>query len=263
VAGVPVDWSRLHGDEHRRRVPLPTYPFERKRFWIDAPLASSARVAMAEMQKGGALEDRSGAAQLSEPDHSQEPASLSFATGSGEFASKGEIEKILSKLWQEVLGVNEIGIHDNFYDLGGQSLMAVTLVNEVGQVFGRRFALQSLLSAPTIHQFSEVIMQGQQSREESGRIDGNSIAAQVRSFILENYPPPHELRDSDSFSEFGIIDEGSVLHLISFLEETYGITVPDSDLNFDNIDSIDTISRYVLRRLEGGRQKTTAGVEKR
>ncbi len=33
LAGVPVNWSRLHAHEHRRRVPLPTYPFERDRYW--------------------------------------------------------------------------------------------------------------------------------------------------------------------------------------------------------------------------------------
>ena len=83
----------------------------------------------------------------------------------------------------------------------------------------------------------------------------------MRSFILENYPPSGELRNSDSFSEFGIINEESILHLISFLEETYGFTVPDSDFNSGNIDSIDSISRYVLYRRNGGREKTVAGAE--
>jgi acyl transferase domain-containing protein/thioesterase domain-containing protein len=32
--GVPVDWSRFYDDEERRRIPLPTYPFERERYWI-------------------------------------------------------------------------------------------------------------------------------------------------------------------------------------------------------------------------------------
>jgi acyl transferase domain-containing protein len=44
LAGVDVDWTALHAGERRRRVPLPTYPFERKRYWIDAsaqPLASN------------------------------------------------------------------------------------------------------------------------------------------------------------------------------------------------------------------------------
>jgi acyl transferase domain-containing protein/acyl carrier protein len=36
IAGVKPDWSAVHGGERRRRVPLPTYPFERKRFWVDA-----------------------------------------------------------------------------------------------------------------------------------------------------------------------------------------------------------------------------------
>ncbi|BCY09671.1 SDR family NAD(P)-dependent oxidoreductase [Actinoplanes sp. L3-i22] len=36
LAGVPVDWSALHGDEHPRRVPLPGYPFERQRYWPEA-----------------------------------------------------------------------------------------------------------------------------------------------------------------------------------------------------------------------------------
>ncbi len=35
AAGVPVDWERFHGDEQRRRVPLPTYPFQRQRYWIE------------------------------------------------------------------------------------------------------------------------------------------------------------------------------------------------------------------------------------
>lgn len=35
LAGVEIDWSGFYGDERRRRVPLPTYPFERRRFWVD------------------------------------------------------------------------------------------------------------------------------------------------------------------------------------------------------------------------------------
>jgi acyl carrier protein len=176
-------------------------------------------------------------------------------------ASQGEIERVLSKLWQEVLGVREIGVHDNFFNLGGQSLMGVTLVNELGQVFGRRFALQSLLDAPTIHQFAEVILKEQQAAQENTQIEESAVAANVRNFIMENYPPPLELRDGDSFSEFGVIDEESVLHLVSFLEESYGFTIPDSDLSSDNIDSISSISRYVLVRLKGDRHKSAVGTK--
>jgi acyl transferase domain-containing protein/acyl carrier protein len=42
AAGVPVDWTALHAHERLRRVPLPTYPFERRRFWLDRLPAGSA-----------------------------------------------------------------------------------------------------------------------------------------------------------------------------------------------------------------------------
>jgi acyl transferase domain-containing protein len=44
IAGVEVDWERFHGGERRLRVPLPTYPFERQRYWIDPPKAGALAV---------------------------------------------------------------------------------------------------------------------------------------------------------------------------------------------------------------------------
>jgi phthiocerol/phenolphthiocerol synthesis type-I polyketide synthase E len=45
MAGANVDWSAFYADEKRRKVPLPTYPFERQRFWIDQVQAGAAAVA--------------------------------------------------------------------------------------------------------------------------------------------------------------------------------------------------------------------------
>ncbi len=39
IAGVAIDWENFHAHDPRRRVVLPTYPFERKRFWVDPPVA--------------------------------------------------------------------------------------------------------------------------------------------------------------------------------------------------------------------------------
>ncbi|MGB8506943.1 MAG: acyltransferase domain-containing protein, partial [Pyrinomonadaceae bacterium] len=45
LAGVEINWPALHANAPRRRVPLPTYPFERERYWIDAPRERAAGVA--------------------------------------------------------------------------------------------------------------------------------------------------------------------------------------------------------------------------
>jgi acyl transferase domain-containing protein/acyl carrier protein len=47
IAGVRVDWARFHGGERRRKVGLPTYPFERQRYWIDPPAAAAQEAAPA------------------------------------------------------------------------------------------------------------------------------------------------------------------------------------------------------------------------
>lgn len=41
LAGVPIRWSPVYADQARQRVPLPTYPFERQRYWIDPPTVDS------------------------------------------------------------------------------------------------------------------------------------------------------------------------------------------------------------------------------
>ena len=51
AAGVEVDWGAVHAGERPRRVPLPTYPFERRRYWID-PLPASAAAAPAPRSGG-------------------------------------------------------------------------------------------------------------------------------------------------------------------------------------------------------------------
>lgn len=48
LSGVEVDWSAFHRDEERRRVPLPTYPFDRERYWIEPPNGNPGDVRRAE-----------------------------------------------------------------------------------------------------------------------------------------------------------------------------------------------------------------------
>ena len=54
AAGGAVDWGGFHGGERRRRVPLPTYPFERRRYWIDPPAAGKVS---AEVLEGFGLKE--------------------------------------------------------------------------------------------------------------------------------------------------------------------------------------------------------------
>ncbi|MBV6325854.1 hypothetical protein KVP70_33760, partial [Duganella sp. HSC-15S17] len=49
-------------------------------------------------------------------------------------APQGEIEEALAEIWQDLLGLAQIGRHDHFFEMGGHSLMAVQLVSRLRQV---------------------------------------------------------------------------------------------------------------------------------
>lgn len=68
-------------------------------------------------------------------------------------------ERTLLGLWQEVLGVVKIGIHDNFFDLGGQSLKAVRLRAKIESALNATVSLRDLFARPTIAELAQTIAQ--------------------------------------------------------------------------------------------------------
>lgn len=68
----------------------------------------------------------------------------------------------LAVIWRELLGLDALGYDDNYFDLGGDSSLAVQLFAQIDRVFGVKLPLASLFDAPTVRQLAELI--GQQSR---------------------------------------------------------------------------------------------------
>jgi thioester reductase-like protein len=67
------------------------------------------------------------------------------------------VEKQLVKIWSQVLQVEPIGIHDNFFDLGGDSLLAIQLVHKTRKAFQLELPIIALFDAPTIAELSKFI----------------------------------------------------------------------------------------------------------
>ncbi|MCR9093706.1 MAG: SDR family NAD(P)-dependent oxidoreductase [bacterium] len=63
---------------------------------------------------------------------------------------RDEIEKTLVSLWEEMLGVQGLGIHDSFFDLGGHSLIAVRFFSKIKKTYRVDFPISVLFEAPTI-----------------------------------------------------------------------------------------------------------------
>ncbi|MCC5959167.1 MAG: KR domain-containing protein [Rhodobacteraceae bacterium] len=65
-------------------------------------------------------------------------------------APRNDIERRLTEFWQDLLGVDQIGVEDNFFDLGGHSLIAVRLFAQVKKAYQVDFPISVLFQAPTI-----------------------------------------------------------------------------------------------------------------
>ncbi|MBR9650563.1 type I polyketide synthase [Thalassovita aquimarina] len=72
-------------------------------------------------------------------------------------APETEVEKRLALFFEELLGVDQVGIDDSFFDLGGHSLIAVRLFARIKNAFGTDFPISVLFEAPTVRKIAAMI----------------------------------------------------------------------------------------------------------
>jgi amino acid adenylation domain-containing protein len=75
-------------------------------------------------------------------------------------APRTAAEARVAEIWQSVTKHDSVSMHDNFFDFGGNSLMAVTMVNRLTHAFGRELPLQILFEAPTVAQLAAMLEDG-------------------------------------------------------------------------------------------------------
>lgn len=90
-----------------------------------------------------------------------------------------DLEKQLVAIWEDVLGVESIGIIDNFFELGGNSLKATILVNTINKVYHTRFSIQDLYETQEIIRVSKrlefIVFQNQLKQEAANNFDEITI----------------------------------------------------------------------------------------
>ena len=77
-----------------------------------------------------------------------------------------------------------------------------------------------------------------------------ALNRQVRDFVAAKFyvADPKSLEDRTSLLDHGIIDSTGVLEVIMFIETTFGVTVEDSEMLPENLDSIERIAAFVARK---------------
>jgi acyl transferase domain-containing protein/acyl carrier protein len=73
-------------------------------------------------------------------------------------APSNEVEQAVAAIWQELLGMEQVGINDNFFELGGHSLLATRIVTQLRDAFHVKLPLRALFESPTVAQLSLLIL---------------------------------------------------------------------------------------------------------
>ncbi len=136
LAGVDVNFQAVRGAVRRRRVPLPTYPFERRRHWVEPGRA---------MGSAGWVEAKTLDAIEESADDTETPPSHTRRD-----APRDALERAVAEVWCRALGLDEVGVFDDFFELGGHSLLATELAAQLRAELGVEVTVQGLYEAPTV-----------------------------------------------------------------------------------------------------------------
>ncbi|MBM7586116.1 amino acid adenylation domain-containing protein [Bacillus pakistanensis] len=109
---------------------------------------------------------------------------------------RNELEEILASIWEDVLDIEKIGIHDHFFELGGHSLLATQVISRIHRKLKKKITIQVLFGSPTIAKLAKHLMGCEQINEGSLiaknlNSDGRSplSLAQKRLWFLNQLEP--------------------------------------------------------------------------
>ncbi|MBI6549674.1 non-ribosomal peptide synthetase [Xenorhabdus lircayensis] len=125
-------------------------------------------------------------------------------------APRNELETQLCAIWQDVLGLAQIGIEDNFFRIGGDSIVSIRLVSKLRQA-GFTLQVKSIFEAPTVARLAQLLAQGTPTVTtiaEQGRLSGEfGLLPIQQDFFSRNLSSPHHWNQA-----FMILLSGAIRH---------------------------------------------------
>jgi acyl transferase domain-containing protein len=141
LAKIPLDWETFHSGQRCLRIPLPTYPFERQRYWAGA------------MESGDYL----SASYDRPPDDERRSPAPSTASVEACAEPENDLQAVVAAIWADSLGLERISIHDGFFEIGGNSVLATRIVKTIRETLQVDLPLRALFDSPTVASLSKEI----------------------------------------------------------------------------------------------------------
>ncbi|MBQ4844014.1 type I polyketide synthase [Pseudoalteromonas sp. MMG005] len=161
--GYPLDWQAMGTTTQQLMpLPLPTYAFDRKTYWIE-PKADSKEGADFENMTfiSGVDEQESDVNTLGNRPNLMTPYT----------APATATEESITDIWQKFFGINPIGSFDNFIELGGTSLLATEVIGEINKSHKCKVTLSDFLAGGNIKLVAALVSQWHAKNEEQLKLE--------------------------------------------------------------------------------------------
>ncbi|MFD0319162.1 amino acid adenylation domain-containing protein [Streptomyces flavalbus] len=210
TAGADLDWEALDGTD-RRRVALPGYPFQRRRYWIDAPTATSP----APLPLDAVTNDDG-----TEPEPVFQDSRPALSTPYQE--PRDTREAAVAAIWQDLLGIAPVGVHDNFIELGGHSLLATQVVARIRADLGVTVPMRDLVRASTVAAVADLVTQYGGTGADATAADALPVAVADPDHLHDPFPLT-EIQQAQWIGRMGNFTLGNVAAHIYWEVENTGI----------------------------------------
>jgi non-ribosomal peptide synthase protein (TIGR01720 family) len=133
-------------------------------------------------------------------------------------APRTDAERSLTRIWQDVLGIELIGIHDNYYELGGDSVGGIQVVAKANQV-GLALSIKHILQHQTIAELASVASSAARIEAEQGAVTGPVLLTPIQHWFFERqFAAPHHYNQSVLLEEVRPLDVARVRDVLTRLE---------------------------------------------
>lgn len=184
-SGVNINWDEYYSNESRNKVSAPTYSFDR----IVFPARVDPTQRLIDLYESGSILKMSNGELIPQVDQSISGVTLKSTEETSVMVSQNigrpdiatlyveaesETEKELTELWKSFFGYEKIGLHDDFFDLGGDSLKALTLLKRVHKSFSIEINVAELFEKSSIKELAVEIDLALQVKELNKITDNKS-----------------------------------------------------------------------------------------
>nr|QEO74613.1 condensation domain-containing protein [uncultured bacterium] len=121
-------------------------------------------------------------------------------------APSTEVERTLARIWAEVLGVERVGIHDNFFEIGGDSILGIQVISRANQV-GVRLSPKDVFQHQTVAKLATVAGTAAQVVAEQGLVMGQVSLTPIQHWFFEQ-----ELNEPNHFNQSVLLEVKQTVH---------------------------------------------------